>query len=133
MAIVLGIAGLEILLQGPHFLVPIGLFRLPIGPLDARPIDLVLPLALAARILGRPVSTRVLTTLVLWMAFAAWYVFGAYWGFVLGNDTARLINQVRAVLILVGVIALVAGVPARGSSLIVAPRSASISLAPSDK
>ncbi len=108
-ATVLGVALLEAVLFQSQNTVPSGLFRIPLGSFDIRPVDVLIPMALAARVLARPPASRISPTALLWMAFVVWYAAGGITGFYGGNPVSEVIGQVRSMLLFGGAYALVAG------------------------
>ena len=112
-ATVLGVALLEAVLFQSQNTVPSGLFRIPLGSFDIRPVDLLIPMALAARVMARPPVSRVSLTALLWAAFIAWYVAGGITGYYGGNPLPEVIGQVRSMLLFAGGYALVAGTDVR--------------------
>ena len=76
-------------------------FRLP---------DLLVPLALSARLLVSGWPRRVTIQGLLWGSFLAWVVFGYLVGRSGGNDAREALFQGKALLVFVGAIALAAGV-----------------------
>lgn len=104
---------LEILMQPDGNGAEIGLFRIPIGPFDARPADLIVPLGLAARALSSHVPRRLSAAALLWICFIVWYGAGAPVGFLNGNPLSDVIAQGRGVIIGGGLMILVAGIDVR--------------------
>jgi len=112
-ATVMGVALLEAVLFQSQNTVPSGLFRIPLGSFDVRPVDVLIPMALAARVMARPPTSRVSLTALLWVAFMAWYLAGGITGYYGGNPLPEVIGQVRSMLLLAGGYALVAGMDVR--------------------
>lgn len=108
-ALVLGVALLEALVQRSATNVPLGIWRIPLGPLDLRPIDVLLPMALGARLIARPSFDYVSKVTGAWVLFLFWYFVVGYWGYVQGNDLGRLINQLRGMTLVVLTAVLVGG------------------------
>ncbi|HEC09917.1 MAG TPA: O-antigen ligase domain-containing protein [Acidimicrobiales bacterium] len=112
-ATVLGVALLEAVLFQSQNTVPSGLFRIPLGSFDVRPVDVLIPMALAARVLARPPGSRISFTALLWVAFVVWYAAGGITGYYGGNPVPEVIGQVRSMLLFGGAYALVAGTDVR--------------------
>ena len=104
---------LEIVLQPDGTSAQVGLLRLPLGPFDARPADVIVPLALAARSLGSSVPRTMRIASLLWLCFLVWYVSAGAFGILNGNASSDVIAQIRGVMIGSGLMVLVAGIDPR--------------------
>jgi len=96
--IILGLVVADAFLNGTQRTVPAGLFRPTLGGLDVRLPDLVIPLALAARLVTarsyRPLATRSL----VWIAFFAWYGVGMVVGYFFNNPVDIILFQSKLLL-----------------------------------
>lgn len=111
--IVAGLLLVEVLLYGTQNAIPAGLFHPAVGPLTFRVFDVVLPLALLARLHARfapPLRLPSGATL-LWAAFFAWYVACGVVGLIRGHSPGLVLIELKAVLYVGGTMALAAGVP----------------------
>lgn len=108
--VVVGILLLEVVVSGSQQEVPTGIFRLPF-PVGGglRTPDVLIPLALLARITTTDISRRVTATGLVWAAFVAWYAMAGVAGLLRGNPWEQVLFQGRAVLYLGGGYALAAG------------------------
>ncbi len=91
-------------------LVPTGLFHPTLGGTTFRPIDLVIPIALAARLYARGLPRQIDPTLLLWLGFLTWLVAAAVIGVYNGNAFDEVSSQAK-VLLYLGLILLAADVP----------------------
>ncbi len=108
--ILLALLLLEMVVQPDAFRTPIGLFRLPLGPFDARPADIVIPLALIARTLTSKVPRYVSAPVLMWFCFIVWYSTAGPIGYSGGHSVPMVIAQLRGPLVGVCVMIIVAGV-----------------------
>ena len=108
--IVLGFLFVEMLFQPDGINTDLGLLRIPLGPFDARPADVIIPLAVAARALSAPMPKRVSIAALIWTSFSIWYTVAAVVGVLNGHAQADVIVQLRGVLIGAGLLVLVAGI-----------------------
>ena len=92
---------------------PAGLFRVPVGPVDMRPIDFVVVAALAARLATSSLPTKVGRSALLWTGFAVWYSAMGVVGYLNGNLTSEVVFQGRLLISGVGVMIVVAGCDVR--------------------
>jgi O-antigen ligase len=93
--------------------VPDGLFHPEIGGLSFRIFDVLIPLALAARLAVRRPPRSLPITLLLWGAFIAWLACAGVIGLVEGSPPAIVAFQAKAILYL-GLMALALDVPPDG-------------------
>ncbi|MCB0989784.1 MAG: O-antigen ligase family protein [Acidimicrobiales bacterium] len=98
---------------------PVGLFRVPVG-VDLRPGDFIIPVAVLARILARPLPHWIGVPAMLWASFYAWYSVAVVTGIAWGNPMSDVIFQSRSIVSLAGAMFVAAGVDA---SKIFAPES----------
>ena len=87
----------------------VGLFRIPVGPVDMRPIDFVVVAALAARVATSHLPARISRSALLWSGFALWYGTLGVVGYLNGNPTADVIFQGRLLISGIGVMLVVSG------------------------
>lgn len=95
----------------PGFEVPPGIFHPSIGGLSFRPYELVIAVALFARVVVRGAPQRFSTSTLCWLALALWVFTQAFVGLYAGHALELVAFEVKAVLYL-GAMALAAGVPA---------------------
>jgi O-antigen ligase len=91
--------------------VPAGLFHPSVAGYTFRLYEILIPLALGARLAAHGVPRRVSTTAMVWLAFAVWYAAGAVVGLLAGHDTKEVFFEAKAIAYVVGGYALAAGVP----------------------
>lgn len=87
----------------------VGLFRIPVGPIDMRPIDFVVVAALAARVATSKLPARVSRSALLWAGFALWYAVSGIVGYLNGHPTSDVVFQGRLLISGIGVLVVVAG------------------------
>lgn len=92
--------------------VPNGLFHPHLGGLSFRIFDVLVPLALLARVIARPAPRRLPVQTLFWSAFLVWVLFAAIEGAMDGNPKDLLTYEAK-VIIYVGAFVLVSAVPAR--------------------
>ncbi|NOX29788.1 MAG: O-antigen ligase family protein [Actinobacteria bacterium] len=85
----------------------LGLFRIPAGPIDLRPTDLIVTGAIAAKLLVARPPARISRSALLWIAFTVWYGVAAVLGFLNGAETSEVIFQGRLVISGIGVLVVV--------------------------
>ena len=107
--IVFGTIVVESFLWASQNDVPEGLFHPTLLGVSFRLPDLLVPLALAARLLVAGWPRRVTLQGLLWGAFLAWAVFGYVVGRASGNDAAEALFQGKALIVFAGAIGLGAG------------------------
>lgn len=95
----------------PGFDAPAGIFHPTIGSQSFRPYELLIVLALLARLLGRGLPTRIGTPMLWWVGFFAWICVQALIGVFVGHSPALVAFEAKAVIYL-GALALGAGIPA---------------------
>ena len=100
----------ELVVHASFQRVPVGVFRVPLGPFDARPADLLVPLALAARAFGAVVPRQIRIAALLWGCFSVWYLAQAPVGILNGNESSDVIAQGRGIMIGAGLMVLVSGI-----------------------
>ena len=111
--LLLGTLVLESTLYQNESLVPRGLFHPGSGSVQFRLPEVVITLALVARLIvqGRP--TRIGAPALAWTAVAAWLTVEIVEGLIRHNDTVKLPYEAKAVIYVIGGYALAAGVPVR--------------------
>jgi hypothetical protein len=112
-AVVVAIAFVEMLLYPDQNDVQAGLFRLAVGGQSLRPYDVLIPLALMARLWVRGVPRRWAPEGVAWAVFFTWYAVGLVIGLLHDNELALSLFHFRAVVNVGGGFVLAAGVPAQ--------------------
>jgi len=88
----------------------VGVFRIPLGSLDARPADVIVPLALAARALTTKLPLQISVSAIGWASFIVAYLAAAPFGVLSGNPQSDVIGQLRGVALGAGIMILVAGI-----------------------
>lgn len=91
--------------------VPIGPFRPAIAGQDVRAVDVIIIVALAARVLVRGLPRRYTAEGVLWTCLFVWYALAGVMGLARHQPSELLLFQEKFVLETGGMAALVAGVP----------------------
>lgn len=109
--IVIGLLLVEALIYPTQNEVPGGLFHPSIGGRALRLPELVIPLALLARVVVHGPPRRLGATAVAWTAFVVWLGVGLPIGVLMHNSFDEAFFQFKAVIYLGGGFALVAGVP----------------------
>jgi O-antigen ligase len=109
-AVVLGGVVVESLLFASQNDVPDGLFHPTLLGTSFRLPDLLVPVALLARLVVVGLPRRVTAAGLLWGAFMVWVVFGYVVGRSEGNDPGEVLFQGKALLVFGGAAALAAGV-----------------------
>ncbi|MCZ7530359.1 MAG: hypothetical protein M5U31_08415 [Acidimicrobiia bacterium] len=89
------------------------IFHPTIGGQTLRLFEILIPIALLARLLVRGAPTHVGLPALWWGAFIVWLSVSATVGFLQGHDSADVLFQAKAIIYLGGGFALAAGVPAR--------------------
>jgi O-antigen ligase len=92
--------------------VPTGLFHLQAGSLSFRLFDVLIPLAIIARLVARPPVRRSPLQVSLWGAFLVWTALEGIEGLMAGNSKDFVSYEAKLIIYL-GMFALVAAVPAR--------------------
>lgn len=100
----------EMVLQRDALSAGVGIFRIPLGTLDARPADIIVPPALAARALTAKVPRQISIAALLWTSFIIAYAAAAPFGVMSGNPLPDVVGQLRGVLLGAGIMILVAGI-----------------------
>lgn len=108
---ILGLLVVETTLYGNQSDVPTGLLHPGAQPFTFRFVDMVIPLALLARLIAKGAPTRVGGGPLLWIAFLAWLASAGIVGVFGGNDVDLVTFEAKAILY-VGVFAVAAGTPA---------------------
>ncbi|HVC71031.1 MAG TPA: O-antigen ligase family protein [Acidimicrobiales bacterium] len=104
---------LETSLYENQDLMPRDIFHPGSGAFEFRLPEVIITLALLARMVVRGRATRVGVAPLLWMAFGAWILVAAVEGVLRHNDFTQIPYQAKAVVYVVGGYALAAGVPIR--------------------
>lgn len=111
-AVILGLLIVEALIYPSQNEVPGGLFHPNLASRAIRLPELMIPLALLARILVRGGPKRIGTTALAWSAFLAWVAVGLPIGVLMHNQFNEGFFQAKAVIYVGGGYALVSGIPA---------------------
>lgn len=91
--------------------VPGGLFHPSIAGRAIRLPEYIIPLALLARVMVRGAPMRIGNTAIAWLAFFAWYGFGALVGLLFHHSFDQIFFQSKSVVFVGGAALLVGGVP----------------------
>lgn len=110
--VILGLLLVEGSLYPTQNEVPGGLFHPSLGGRALRLPEVLIPLALLARVVVRGAPRRLGATAVAWSAFGAWLAVGFPIGVLTHNSFDAAFFQAKAVIYLGGGFALVSGVPA---------------------
>ena len=108
---VVGLIVFESALYPDPFSVPTGIFHPGTGSLSFRLQDLVIPAALAARLIVRGGPRRIDAVTGWWLAFLAWLTTSAVIGIQLGNPFSQVTFEGKAILYIGGLLVLASGVP----------------------
>jgi len=100
----------EMVFQRDALSAGVGIFRIPLGSLDARPADIIVPLALAARALTARVPRQISLSALVWTSFIVAYAAAAPFGLMSGNPLPDVVGQLRGVLLGAAIMVLVAGI-----------------------
>ncbi len=95
----------------PGFDAPAGLFHPTIGTQSFRPYEVLIVLAVVARLLARGFPRRIGTPMMWWAAFFAWMCLQALVGVYAGHSSELVAFEAKAVVYL-GAMALAVGIPA---------------------
>lgn len=95
----------------PGFDVPTGVFHPQLGTTSFRPYEVIIVVALAARLAAKGVPRRVAAWSLCWVAFFVWVALQGLVGLYMGHS-AELVAFEAKVVVYLGAMALVAGVPA---------------------
>jgi O-antigen ligase len=106
---ILGLVVVETVVYSSQNAIPSGLFHPSGGDFSLRLIDVVIPLALAARLAGRGIGRRIDITWLWWAVFVTWLMVAGVTGVLAGNDRTLLAYEAKAIMYL-GVFVLAAGV-----------------------
>lgn len=109
--IVLGLVLVEALIYPTQNGVPGGLFHPSLAGRALRLPEVIIPVALVARVVVRGLPDRLGATAMAWLAFSVWLGLGLPIGVIMGNAFDQAFFQAKAVIYLGGGFALVAGVP----------------------
>lgn len=109
--IILGLLLVEALIYPSQNEVPGGLFHPSLGGRALRLPEVMIPLALLARVIVRGGPQRLGTTATAWAAFLVWLGVGFPIGVLMHNSFDEAFFQAKAVIYLGGGFALVSGVP----------------------
>lgn len=96
----------------PGFERPGGLLHPSFGGLSFRLPELLIALAIAARVAARQAPRSIGVSLLPWVVFTLWYAGSGVIGLVTGNRFDLVIFEAKVLVYLVGGLALAAGVPA---------------------
>lgn len=111
-ALFLGLLVVESFLYADPNAVPSGIFHPTAGPLSFRLFDILIPFAVAARLVARPSRHGTPLQVLLWGAFLAWIGVSGLQGIEAGNSTGLVAYHAKAVLYL-GVLVITADVAPR--------------------
>jgi len=92
---------------------PRGLLHPGSGSLEFRLPEVIITLALIARLITKGAPQRAGLPALLWTAVAAWWTVEAVEGFVRHNSTVKLPYEAKAIVYVVGGFALLSGIPVR--------------------
>jgi O-antigen ligase len=106
---VFGLVMLEAAIYPSPDTIPVGLFHPAVGSLSFRLVDVLIPVALLARVLGRGLPRRLEAATLWWLAFLFWLAVSAVQGLLAGNASGLVAFEAKAIIYL-GVFALAAGV-----------------------
>jgi O-antigen ligase len=107
---VLGLVIVEAAVYPSPDTIPAGLFHPGGGGLTFRLVDVLIPVALLARVVGRGPPRRIDAAALWWVAFLFWLAVAAVQGLDEGNPAGLVAFEAKAIVSL-GVFALAAGVP----------------------
>jgi O-antigen ligase len=110
-AIILGLIIVEDALYGSQNTIPRGLFHPGIGTQSVRLYEVLIPLALVARLAARGVPRILSTASFAWAAFFAWLLTAAVMGRI-GGNAPNLVTYESKAVVYIGALVLAAGVPA---------------------
>ncbi len=96
----------------PGFDSPAGILHPTVSGVSFRLPDVILPLALLARLAVRGWPERIGVSLLWWAAFAVWYAFQGVVGTINGHPLELVLFEAKAIVYVAGGILLAAGVPA---------------------
>jgi len=111
--LILGLLVFESSLYENQTDIPRGIFHPGGGSLQFRLPEVLITLALIARLVVRGRSTKVGVPALLWLAWAAWMVVEAVEGVLRHNSTVKLPYEAKAIVYVVGAYALCSGIPVR--------------------
>jgi hypothetical protein len=97
--------------SGPGFDRGSGLLHPHVGSLTFRLPDVLIVLALLARLLARGLPQRIGLSMLWWIGFTLWYLAAGVMGVVAGNDTTPMFFEAKLLIYMVGGFALASGVP----------------------
>lgn len=95
----------------PGFDAPAGIFHPTFGTQSFRPYEVLIVLAVVARLLAGGAPQRVGTPMLWWVAFMVWMGLSAFVGLYVGHDGLLVAFEAKAVIYL-GAMVLAAGLPA---------------------
>lgn len=95
----------------PGFDAPAGVFHPTFGSLSFRPYEVLIVLAVVARLLARGAPSRIGTPMLWWVALAIWTCVAAFVGIYVGHPGQLIAFEAKA-LIYLGAMVLGAGIPA---------------------
>ena len=110
-ALILGLLVVEDAIYGSQNTIPRGFFHPVLGGQSLRLYEVVIPLALLARLTARGVPRVISTASLAWAAFIAWLLTAAVMGRV-GGNAPNLVTFEGKAAIYIGAFVLAAGVPA---------------------
>jgi len=96
----------------PGFDAPVGVFHPTFGSLSFRPYEILIVIAVAARLLARGTPARMGPALLWWLGFLSWIGVAAFVGLTMGHSGKIVAFEAKAVIYL-GAMVLAAGIPAQ--------------------
>ncbi len=115
---VLAVIVVDAALNPLSFATPTGLFKLQVGPYSVFLPEVVISLALAARLATRRPATRWSTDMLWWAAFFLWMLGAAALGILAGHPPNLVLFESKALLYVGGSFALAAGGRLRATDLL---------------
>jgi hypothetical protein len=95
----------------PGFDRPAGILHPTVGSLNFRVTEVLIVVALAARLAARGGPRRLPTAWLWWAGWAIWYALAGFFGLRAGSDSALVFFEAKAIIYLTGALVLAAGVP----------------------
>ncbi|HML01173.1 MAG TPA: O-antigen ligase family protein [Acidimicrobiales bacterium] len=112
-ALILALLAVELVLYDNQENMPRGIFHPGVGSLDVRLPEVLICLALVARLVARGRPRSIGLPALLWAAVAAWFAVAVAIGVVSHNSRTLLPYEAKTVVYIVGGYALASGVPVR--------------------
>jgi hypothetical protein len=111
--LLVGLLIVESTLYGNFNDVPRGIFHPGSGSFQFRLPEVIITVALLARLAVRGMPTRIGVPALMWAAVAAWWTLEALEGLIRHNSTVQLPYEAKAIVYVMGSYALASGVPVR--------------------